>query len=78
MATTVSTGYRTITPGRCGICGYSDGWQVDGRCNVLCDCQSCPDCGIVDAYGFHEPGCPVLTGDDDDTGAADFCGTRAG
>jgi len=57
---TVFTGWRTVTPGKCFECGSADEWQCDGRGNVLCSCQACPDCGIVDAYGFHEPGCPVL------------------
>lgn len=54
---TVNTGWRNVTPGKCLQCGSDDDWQVDGRGNVLCSCQACPDCGIVDAYGFHEPGC---------------------
>lgn len=60
MAATVFTGWRTITPGKCFECGETDNWQCDGRGNVLCDCQACPDCGIVDAYGFHEANCPQL------------------
>jgi hypothetical protein len=60
MARTVFTGWRSVTGGKCGICGSEDGWQCDGRGNVLCDCQACPDCGIVDAYGFHNPGCSTL------------------
>ena len=60
MAKTVDTGWRKVTPGPCDACGFDDGWTCDGRGNVMCDCQACPDCGIVDAYGFHEPGCPVL------------------
>lgn len=42
-------------------CGFDDRWSSDGRGNVLCECQACPDCGLVDAYGFHEDGCPKLT-----------------
>jgi hypothetical protein len=57
---TVHTGWRKVTPGACYICGFDDRWSVDGRGNVLCDCQACPDCGIVDAYWFHESGCPTL------------------
>lgn len=64
MSKTVSTGWRSITPGQCLSCGFDDDWQCDGRGNVLCGCQSCPECGIVDAYGFHNPGCPTL--DDDE------------
>lgn len=60
MAHAVETGWETRTPGKCGICGFEDGWQCDGRGNVLCDCQACAECGIVDAYNMHEPGCPVL------------------
>ncbi len=63
MATTINTGWRTVTPGPCTECGSDDEWQVDGRGNVMCGCQCCPDCGIVDAYGFHEPGCPTLAVD---------------
>lgn len=57
---TVNTGWRTITPGECLECGCDDCWTCDGRGNVLCDCQACPDCGIIDAYGFHEPTCPKV------------------
>lgn len=60
MAEIVFTGWRMVQPGKCLDCGFDDGWQVDGRGNVLCDCQACPDCGSVDAYGFHSVGCPVL------------------
>lgn len=60
MPKTVDTGWRIVTPGKCLECGSDDDWQVDGRGNILCACQACLDCGIVDAYGFHEPGCPVL------------------
>ena len=60
MAQTVFTGWHKVTPGACDLCGFDDGWQCDGRGNVLCDCQACLDCGIVDAYGFHEAGCAVL------------------
>ena len=56
----VSTGWRTFAPGKCLECGFDDKWTVDGRGNVMCSCQACPDCGIIDAYGFHEPQCPVL------------------
>jgi len=65
MSETVFTGWREITPGKCYECGFNDGWTVDGRGNVLCDCQACVDCGIIDAYGFHESDCPRL----DDNGA---------
>lgn len=63
---TVHTGWRSVTPGPCDACGYDDGWTVDGRGNVLCDCQACPSCGLVDAYGMHEPGCSVLDQADPD------------
>ena len=33
MATSVFTGWRTVTPGACSICGYDDDWQCDGRGN---------------------------------------------
>lgn len=54
MSVSVFTGWRTITPGRCFECGSKDEWQCDGRGNVQCACQACPDCGIIDAYGVHE------------------------
>lgn len=60
MARTVNTGWKLITPGRCVECGDDDGWQVDGYGNILCECQACPDCNMVDAYGFHHVDCPVL------------------
>ena len=60
MAITVNTGWRVVTPGECFGCGFEDDWKVDGRGNILCGCQACPDCGILDAYGFHEAGCPQL------------------
>jgi len=60
MAQTVSTGWREVTPGACRECGSDDAWDCDERGNVKCECQACPDCGIVDAYGFHNPGCAVL------------------
>lgn len=60
MAKTVFTGWKTITPGPCQECGYDDNWTCDGRGNVMCECQACVDCGIIDAYGFHNPGCPQI------------------
>ena len=60
MASQVFTGWRSLIPGKCLECGSAEDWSCDGRGNVLCDCQACPDCGILDAYGFHNPGCPVL------------------
>ena len=60
MAITVNTGWRNVTPGECLGCGFHDDWTVDGRGNVLCGCQACPDCGILDAYGFHNTGCTQL------------------
>ncbi len=60
MPTSVFTGWRTITPGQCRECGFDTNWSCDGRGNVLCDCQACPDCGLIDAYGFHEAECIQL------------------
>ena len=60
MAITVNTGWRNVTPGECLGCGFHDDWTVDGRGNVLCGCQACPGCGILDAYGFHNTGCTQL------------------
>ena len=52
--------------GACRECGCEDDWHEDGRGNVLCGCQACPDCGMVDAYGFHNPGCPCLNEDEEE------------
>ncbi len=60
MAKQVFTGWRTVTPGKCSECGCDDDWSCDGRGNVLCGCQACGECGMLDAYGFHESGCPLL------------------
>lgn len=60
MSKSVHTGWRWVTPGKCSECGFDSDWLVDGRGNVMCDCHACPDCGLVDAYGFHNPGCPQL------------------
>jgi hypothetical protein len=68
MSAAVHTGWRSVVPGNCSACGYPDGWTVDGRGNVMCECEACPDCGCLDAYGFHDSGCPVLT---EDTAAND-------
>lgn len=50
MSLKVFTGWRTVTPGPCSACGYSDGWDCDGRGSIFCDCQRCPDCGEVDGH----------------------------
>lgn len=60
MAKSCFTGWRTVTPGACHECGESDDYSCDGRGNVLCACQACPDCGLLDAYGFHESDCAQL------------------
>jgi hypothetical protein len=60
MSKSVFTGWRTVVPGKCLCCGFDDDWFCDGRGNVLCGCQACPECHRVDAYGFHEPECPVV------------------
>jgi hypothetical protein len=60
MAETVFTGWRTVTPGACSSCGSRDDWSCDGRGNVMCGCQACSDCGMLDAYGFHEADCSQL------------------
>jgi hypothetical protein len=54
MAKTVNTGWRNVTPGKCDFCGSDDDWDVDGRCNVYCSCQTCGECGMFDG---HEIGC---------------------
>lgn len=58
-------GGRTL---RCHECGSDSDFIEDGRGNVLCSCQACPDCDMVDAYGFHEPGCPRVRDDYDAEG----------
>lgn len=58
MAESVFTGWRTITPGRCGFCGFADQWECDGRGSVLCSCQSCGDCG--ENGGWHNSNCIQL------------------
>ena len=69
MSRTVQTGVlndRTVTPGACDICGCDDDWSVDGRGNVLCSCQACPGCDLLDAYNMHEANCPVLEENDNE------------
>lgn len=66
MAKTVSTGWQEVTPGECQECGFDDCWECDGRGNILCDCQACPECGLVDAYGMHNPGCPCLNTEEEE------------
>lgn len=65
MAKTVSTGWRSITPGECVECGSDDCWDCDGRGAVLCSCQACPYCGMLSAEGFHEQDCPATLSDED-------------
>lgn len=60
MATTVFTGWRTITPGPCDCCGSDCDWDCDGRGTVYCSCQCCPECGGWDG---HDPSCPVVLDD---------------
>lgn len=50
MAETVFTGWRTVTPGKCMLCGCSDDWECDGRGNILCNCQRCHECGEHDGH----------------------------
>lgn len=54
MAETVFTGWRTETPGDCMVCGFDNEWDCDGRGNIFCSCQACPECGMGDG---HEIGC---------------------
>lgn len=56
------SGGRTL---KCDECGSDRDFIEDGRGNILCACQACPDCNMVDAYGFHEPGCPRVRDDYD-------------
>lgn len=39
MAKTVFTGWRNVTPGKCVLCGFDDGWHDDNAGHVTCDCQ---------------------------------------
>ena len=48
MATTVHTGWRSVTPGPCDYCGYDNGYTADGSGTVFCDCRVCPECGEFD------------------------------
>jgi len=58
MARTVSDGRSRWTLGTCELCGFDDGWEtIDGRGNILCNCQACIICGRLSAYGFHERWC---------------------
>lgn len=52
MARTVSTGYRTVTPGECGECGSDSDYGCDGRGTVLCSCS--PD--FDESYDTTEAG----------------------
>lgn len=71
MAKTVFTGWRTVTPGECYECGYDDRWECDGRGNILCECQACEFCGILDAYGAHKSDCQELAAIGSDTWSYD-------
>lgn len=63
MAATVFTGWRTVTPGRCFNCGFSEDWDCDGRGTIYCSCQTCPECGMFDG---HEIGCAEISDNPDD------------
>jgi len=63
MATSVNTGWRTVTPGKCTICGSDDEWEVWGDGSVTCFCQRCGECEAQP--GWHYPSCAAL-GDDGD------------
>lgn len=54
MAKTVFTGWRSVTPGACSICGYDGGWDCDGRGTILCECQRCGFCGYLDCKGCSD------------------------
>lgn len=65
---TVNTGWRGVTPGKCMCCGYADGWGVDGRGSIMCDCQLSGEDGC-EGFDFGHDGavCPDhgCWGDDD-------------
>lgn len=48
--TVISPMGRRITPGRCLECGERDGWDIDGRGTIFCECQTCPQCGEHDGH----------------------------
>lgn len=57
MATTVFTGWRTVTPGKCSFCGDDSDWECDGYGTVFCGCQRCPECYTFDG---HSPRCSAI------------------
>ena len=65
MAKTVFTGWRSVTPGKCRVCGSDDDWDCDGRGAVFCGCQCCPECGEHDD---HTHCCPEAQESDEDGG----------
>lgn len=60
----VFTGWRTVKPGKCMECGSDDGWNVDGRGTVYCDCQRCSECNEFDG---HDANCSELENNPSDT-----------
>lgn len=50
MSLKVFTGWRTVVPGPCSVCGCSDDWDCDGAGHIYCSCQCCPDCGEHDGH----------------------------
>jgi hypothetical protein len=62
MAKTVFTGWRTVTPGACSICGYDDGWEQYNGSSTVCDCQRC-ECGEVPPW--HDASCSMLIDEED-------------
>lgn len=61
--TEVSTTWRgVVRPGACLACGFDDGWNLDGRETIYCDCQTCAGCGDFDGHSID---CPELRTEDD-------------
>jgi hypothetical protein len=50
---TVFTGWRTVTPGACMLCGDNGAWDCDGRGTVYCACQRCAECGEFEGHTFE-------------------------
>jgi hypothetical protein len=57
----VFTGWRSVTPGECFVCGFDDGWDCDGRGTITCDCQvelePPHDCSSIG--GWHAADCTL-------------------
>lgn len=43
----------------CSECGFDDDWHENGRGDLFCGCQVCPECHEMDP-GWHAAGCSEL------------------